>query len=173
MWAFAHIMDGAVVGRNCNIGDHAFLETGVRAGDRVTIKNGAMLFAGLAVEDDVFIGPGVIFTNDKHPRSPRMPEAASRYTRLENWLTRTIVRRGATIGAGAVVLPGVTIGTCATIGAASLVTRDVADHRLVVGNPARVAGWVCHCGLRIASDWVCTGCLRRYRLADDRLLAVG
>ena len=102
-----------------------------------------------------------------------MPEAAGRYARSENWLTRTVVRRGATIGAGAVILPGLTIGEYATVGAASLVTHDVADHRVVVGNPARVAGWVCHCGLRLASDWVCTGCLRRYRLVNDRLLAVG
>jgi UDP-2-acetamido-3-amino-2,3-dideoxy-glucuronate N-acetyltransferase len=102
-----------------------------------------------------------------------MPEAAGRYARSENWLTRTVVRRGATVGAGAVILPGLTIGEYATVGAASLVTHDVANHRVVVGNPARVTGWVCHCGLRLASDWVCTGCLRRYRLVNDRLLAVG
>ncbi len=171
VWAFAHVMDGAVVGRDCNIGDHAFIETGVRVGDRVTIKNSAMLFAGLTVEADVFIGPGVIFTNDRYPRSPRMAEAATRYEKPENWLTPTYIRQGATIGAGAVLLPGVTIGTYATIGAGAVVIGDVADHRLLVGDPAREVGWVCECGLRLGDDGTCTGCHRRHRLVKERLLA--
>jgi UDP-2-acetamido-3-amino-2,3-dideoxy-glucuronate N-acetyltransferase len=172
VWAFAHIMDGAVVGRDCNIGDHAFIESGVHVGHRVTIKNGVMLFRGVSVEDDVFIGPGVTFTNDKYPRSPRMPEVAGRYARSENWLAPTVVRHGATIGAGAVILPGVTIGPYATVGAGGVVTRDVADHRLVLGNPARAVGWMCVCGFPLREPWTCGKCRRRYETRNDQLALV-
>src|SRR5215469_11293422 len=100
IWAFAHVMKGAVIGRDCNIGDHAFIETGVRIGDRVTVKNQAMVWDGVEIEDDVFIGPGVSFTNDAFPRSPRMrlPAIAARYDRRDRWLLRTRVGNSASIG---------------------------------------------------------------------------
>jgi len=169
VWAFAHIMDGAVVGRDCNIGDHAFIESGVHVGDRVTIKNGVILFRGVSVADDVFIGPGVTFTNDKYPRSPRMVEVAGRYKCDVNWLAPTVVRSGATIGARAVILPGLTIGAYAVVGAAAVVTRDVADHRLVLGNPARAVGWMCVCGFPLREPWTCGQCRRRYEMRSDQL----
>ena len=134
-----------------------------------TIKNGVMLFRGVSIENDVFIGPGVTFTNDKYPRSPRMPEVAGRYKCDANWLAPTVVRRGATIGARAVILPGRTIGAYAVVGAAAVVTRDVADHRLVLGNPARAVGWMCVCGFPLREPWTCGQCRRRFEMRNDQL----
>jgi acetyltransferase-like isoleucine patch superfamily enzyme len=172
IWAFAHVMHGAQVGRSCNIGDHAFVESGATIGDRVTIKNGVMVWNGVTIEDDAFIGPGVLFTNDRHPRSPRMPEVAARYAHSENWLIPTLVQHGASIGAGAVILCGVTIGRFAVIGAGAVVTHDVTDHRVAVGNPARLVGWACRCGVPLKGKWACGQCRRRYRLDKDSLIAL-
>jgi acetyltransferase-like isoleucine patch superfamily enzyme len=157
IWAFAHVMPGAIVGRDCNVGGGAFLESGAIVGDRVTIKNQVMLWNGVVVADDCFLGPGVLFTNDRTPRSPRMREAAPRY--VENrWCSQTFVERGASLGAGAVVVCGVTIGQYALVGAGAVVTRDVPAHQLVVGNPARLLGWVCVCGCRLPAELVCSEC---------------
>ncbi len=128
VWAFVHIMSGAVVGADCNIGDHSFIEGNVRIGDRVTVKNGVSLWDGLTIEDDVFVGPNAAFTNDPFPRS-RVP--------LPELVTTTI-RRGASIGANATVVCGVDIGEGAMVGAGAVVTRDVEPHVVVVGSPARV-----------------------------------
>ncbi len=127
IWAFAHVMPGAVIGAECNICDHTYIEGDVVIGDRVTVKSGVYLWDGLRVQDDVFIGPQATFTNDLMPRS-RRPFA----------LQETTVSRGASIGAGAVILPGVTIGERAMVGAGAVVTRDVPADTVVVGNPARV-----------------------------------
>ena len=128
VWAFVHILPGAVIGEECNICDHVFIEGDVTIGDRVTIKCGVQVWDGLRIEDDVFIGPNATFTNDPFPRSKKEFE-----------LLHTRVKRGATIGANATVLPGITIGEKAMVGAGAVVTRDVPDRTLVVGNPARVA----------------------------------
>jgi len=149
IWAFAHVMKGARVGSQCNIGDHAFIEGGAVLGDRVTVKNQVMVWEGVSVGDDVFLGPGMAFTNDRFPRSPRMdatPAVAARYGDKAAWLATTIVEKGASIGARAVIAPGLTIGAYAMVGAGSVVTADVAPHALVMGNPARQRGWVCCCG---------------------------
>lgn len=132
VWAFAHILPGAVVGRDCNVCDHVFIENDVIVGDRVTIKCGVQLWDGMRVEDDVFIGPNVTFTNDAFPRSKHRPE---RYA-------ETIVRRGASLGANATILPGVTIGAEAMVGAGAVVTRSVPQHAVVAGNPARIVRYV-------------------------------
>lgn len=161
MWAFAHILAGAVVGRDCNVGDHCFIEAGARVGDNVTLKNGVMLWEGVALDDGVFVGPGAIFTNDVRPRSPRHEHGAQRYADAR-WLVATSVGQGASIGAGAVILAGVTIGPFAMVGAGAVVTRDVAGHALVVGNPARVVGWVCRCGERLEPPGVCPSCGSSY-----------
>jgi acetyltransferase-like isoleucine patch superfamily enzyme len=158
IWAFSHVMKGAVVGRSCNVGEGAFVESGAVIGDRVTLKNRVLVWDGVRIEDDAFIGPGVVFTNDKAPRSPRMPEAADRYRDPSRWRMTTTVGRGASLGGGAVILPGVTIGAFAMVGAGSVVTRDVPPHALVVGNPARVVGRVCGCGAKLGPDGACPAC---------------
>ena len=109
IWAFTHVMKGARVGKNCNVGDQTFIESGAVVGDSVTIKNCNMIWDGITLEDGVFIGPNVCFSNDLYPRSPRLPQAAWRYEG-KGWLSPTLVRVGASIGSGAVIVPGVTIG---------------------------------------------------------------
>ena len=151
IWAFAHVMAGARVGRDCNVGDHAFVESGARIGDRVTVKNGALVFEGASIEDDVFLGPACMILNDPAPRSPRMPEVAARYTD-KGWLRPTRVCRGASIGGGAILLPGITVGRHALVAAGAVVTKDVRDHALVAGSPAQQRGWVCVCGTRLSGD---------------------
>jgi acetyltransferase-like isoleucine patch superfamily enzyme len=145
VWAFTHVMAGATIGADCNVGEHCFIEGGATVGDGVTIKNGNMLWEGVTVEEGVFVGPAVVFTNDRYPRSPRMPQARERYND-HGWLAPTTVRRGATLGAGAIILAGISIGEYSMIAAGAVVTRDVAPYALVVGNPGRVRGWVCQCG---------------------------
>lgn len=132
VWAHAHILPGASIGEDCNICDGVFVENDVRVGDRVTIKCGVQLWDGVVLEDDVFVGPNATFTNDPFPRSRQYPEGVA----------RTLVRRGASIGANATILPGVTIGAGAMVGAGAVVTRDVPGGAIVVGNPARVTGSV-------------------------------
>jgi acetyltransferase-like isoleucine patch superfamily enzyme len=127
IWAFAHVMPGAVIGADCNICDHTIVESDVVVGDRVTLKSGVFRWDGLRVEDDVFIGPQATFTNDPFPRSRQPFDGAV-----------TTLRAGASIGAGAVILPGVTIGERAMVGAGAVVTKDVPADSVVVGNPARV-----------------------------------
>ena len=132
VWAFAHVLPGAVVGADCNLCDHTFVEGAVRIGDRVTVKCGVYLWDGVTLEDDVFVGPCAVFTNDKFPRSRRRP---ARYL-------QTVVGQGASIGANATLLPGVRIGKQAMVGAGAVVTRDVPAYAVVRGNPARIAGYV-------------------------------
>ena len=148
VWAYAHVMKGARLGAECNVGEHVFLEGGAVVGDRVTLKNGAMLWRGVAVDHDVFVGPGVLFTNDLYPRSPRAPWVRRRYSGTA-WCQKTRVRHGASLGAGAVILPGVTIGRFAMVGAGAVVTRNVPDYALVIGNPAHLSGWVSPAGAKL------------------------
>jgi UDP-2-acetamido-3-amino-2,3-dideoxy-glucuronate N-acetyltransferase len=148
IWAFAHVLPGARIGADCNVCDHAFVEDGAVVGDSVTIKNNVLLWDGVTVEDEVFLGPNAVFTNDLRPR------AGARRSR-EGWLP-TLVRQGATIGANVTVVCGVTVGRFALVGAGSVVTADVPDHALVVGNPARRVGWACVCGRTLPDDLHCT-----------------
>ena len=162
IWAFAHVLAGAVVGRDCNIGDGSFVENGAVLGDRVVVKNGVSVWQLVTLEDDVFAGPNVAFTNDLVPR------AAPYRTPPERWAP-TVVRRGASLGANATILCGLTIGSHALVGAGAVVTRDVADHAIVVGNPARRVGWLCRCGQRLEAPYACSNCARRYELSDTGL----
>jgi acetyltransferase-like isoleucine patch superfamily enzyme/dTDP-4-dehydrorhamnose 3,5-epimerase-like enzyme len=132
VWAFAHVLEGAVIGTDANICDHVFIEGDVVIGDRVTVKCGVQLWDGLRVEDDVFIGPNATFTNDPRPRSKQHLPA----------YPATTLRRGCSIGANATILPGLSIGREAMVGAGAVVTRDVPPLAIVVGNPARIVGYV-------------------------------
>lgn len=132
IWAFAHVLPGARIGRDCNICDHVFIENDVVVGNRVTVKCGVQLWDGLRVGDDVFIGPNATFTNNKFPRSKHYPDS----------VPQTTIANGASIGANATMLPGIRIGTQAMVGAGSVVTRDVPPKAIVAGNPARIQGYV-------------------------------
>lgn len=139
IWAFVHVLEGAVIGRNCNIGDHCFIEGDVVIGDDVVVKNGVSIWAGVRIENGAFIGPNVVFTNVLWPRAKIFPD---------RW-QETLVKQGASIGANATIICGTQIGRFAMVGAGSLVSRPVPDFGLVVGNPARLAGWVCKCGKKL------------------------
>ncbi len=132
VWAFAHVLPGARIGADCNLCDGVFVENDVVMGDRVTVKCGVQIWDGITIEDDVFIGPNATFTNDPFPRSKVRPEE----------FARTVVRSGASIGANSTILPGVEIGTGAMVGAGAVVTRSVPPNAVVVGNPARIKGYV-------------------------------
>jgi len=167
IWAFAHVMRGARIGADCNVCDHAFVESGVVVGDRVTIKNGVQIYAGVTVADEAFLGPNMVFTNDLTPRAGfrRAPE---------EYLRATAVRRGATIGANATIVCGTTLGEHSFVGAGAVVVKNVPAHALVVGNPARRIGWVCACGQRLGDTLACE-CGRSYRLLSEAegLVAAG
>jgi UDP-2-acetamido-3-amino-2,3-dideoxy-glucuronate N-acetyltransferase len=170
VWAFTHILDGAEIGADCNIGGHCYIEGGVRVGNRVTVKNGNAVWDGVTLEDGVFVGPSVVFTNDRRPRSPRNPEVEDRYA-SRDWLLPTLVRTGATLGAGAILLP-VTIGEFAFVGAGSLVASDVPAHALVLGSPARTVAWVCRCGATLdfeRDEALCSACRLRFRRDGEGL----
>ncbi len=128
IWQFCVVLANAVIGRDCNINAHCLIEGGVVIGDRVTIKSGNYIWAGITLEDDVFIGPNVTFTNDKYPKSKNK----------DFKLEQTIICKGASIGGGAIILPGLRIGVGSTVGAGAVVTKDVPDGATVVGNPAKV-----------------------------------
>jgi acetyltransferase-like isoleucine patch superfamily enzyme len=141
-------MDGAVIGAGCNIGEHCFIEKGAVLGDRVTVKNGVAVWDGVVAEDNVFLGPSAVLTNDMRPRSRSAdfkPES-------------TLLKQGCTIGANATVLCGITVGRYAMVGAGAVVTRSVPDFALVVGNPARIRGHVCVCSKALRFDGSETEC---------------
>ena len=164
VWAFAHIVKGAVVGRDCNICDHTFIEGKATVGDRVTIKCGVYLWDGVTLEDDVHVGPCATFTNDRRPRSKKY---------AAEW-QKTMVRTGASIGAHATILPGLTIGRWAMIGAGAVITHSVPDFALVLGNPARFVSWLCKCGLKLPSGeqkLIACACGKQYRLEGGKALS--
>ncbi|MEA3296742.1 MAG: acyltransferase [candidate division Zixibacteria bacterium] len=170
IWAFCNIQEKAVIGSDCNIGDHCFLENNVTIGDRVTIKNGVSVWDGVIIEEDVFVGPNAVFTNDIYPRSKVYRDKPD----------KTVIRKGATIGANATVIAGCTIGRYAFIGAGAVVTGDVPDFTLWYGNPARQAGYVCMCARQIVFDstpmdssnktYCRCACGLKYRLVDGYVL---
>lgn len=159
VWAFAHVMAGASVGRCCNIGDHAFIESGASIGDNVTLKNQVLVWEGITIEDDVFVGPAVVFTNDRYPRSPRMATASQRYRDKQAWLETTSVRRGCSIGAASTICPGLELGRYSMIAAGSLVTKDVEPYSMVMGSPARPVSNICSCGHKLPGHYSRADCM--------------
>ncbi len=131
IWAFVHILKDVIIGENCNICDHCFIESSVSIGNNVTIKSGVNIWEGVTIEDDVFIGPSVVFTNDLHPRSKKPFD-----------LSKIIIRKGASIGANTTLLAGIEIGEYAMTGIGSVVTKPVKNYALVFGNPAKQKGWI-------------------------------
>jgi len=147
VWNHAVLRNGASLGAECIVGRDAFIDEGVRIGDRVKIQNGALVYHGVTVGNGVFIGPGAILTNDRFPRAIT---PTGELARGDDWTVSPIeLRDGCSIGAGAVVVAGTVVGRFATVGAGSVVTRNVPDFALVAGNPARRLGWVCACGARL------------------------
>lgn len=159
VWAFAHVLKGAVIGKNCNLCDHTFVEGDVVVGDNVTIKSGVYLWDGLRIEDNVFIGPSATFTNDIRPRSKSY--AAE--------FVKTHIRKGVSIGANATVVCGVTLGQWAMVGAGSVVTKNVPDYALVYGVPAGIKGYLCECSrdLVFRDSLAVCACGKEYQSKTD------
>jgi UDP-2-acetamido-3-amino-2,3-dideoxy-glucuronate N-acetyltransferase len=164
IWHQAQVRERACLGANCIVGKGTYVDLDVSIGDNVKIQNGVYVYHGVTVEDGVFLGPGVILTNDKLPRAIN-PDGSLK-TDADWEVSLTLIRRGASIGAGAVILPGVTVGEFAMVGAGSVVTRDVPAHGLVYGNPACLHGYVCRCGRPLNelqdNQWKCEVCNEFY-----------
>jgi UDP-2-acetamido-3-amino-2,3-dideoxy-glucuronate N-acetyltransferase len=156
VWHEAQIREGASIGPNCVIGKGAYVDFGVRVGANCKIQNYALLYHGSTLGDGVFIGPAAILTNDLRPRAIT-PDGALKGT--NDWeCGQIVIEEGASIGAGAIILPGIRVGRFALVGAGAIVTRDVPPHALVAGNPARRCGWVCRCGETLVADRACVVC---------------
>ncbi len=167
IWQFSNIMSGVEIGENCNIGQNAFIETGVKIGNNVTVKNNIALYNGVTCEDKVFLGPNCVFTNVLNPRS---------FVPRKNEFLKTTIKEGATIGANATIICGHDIGRFAFVGAGSVITKEVPDYTLVVGNPARKIGYVCECGERIFPDenstYECPRCHKKYKESKNTLIEI-
>lgn len=161
IWHFSHVMKNSRIGKRCNIGQNVVISPDVRIGDNVKIQNNVSIYTGVELEDDVFCGPSMVFTNVVNPRS---------HVSRKDEYRKTLVKRGASIGANATVVCGYMIGRYAFIGAGAVVTKDVPDYALVVGNPGHVAGWMCQCGIKLdlsrhaenSEQTVCNACGKKY-----------
>ncbi|HZX21248.1 MAG TPA: acyltransferase [Clostridia bacterium] len=164
VWHFSHIMKHSKIGRNCHIGQNVFISSGVVIGNNVKIQNNVSVYAGVICEDDVFLGPSCVFTNVINPRS---------FIERKEEYRQTIVKKGATIGANATIVCGHNVGRYALIGAGAVVTKDVPDYALVVGNPAKVIGYVCECGNRLeklSDKYKCNICSKEYEMFNEGLI---
>jgi UDP-2-acetamido-3-amino-2,3-dideoxy-glucuronate N-acetyltransferase len=167
IWHFCHVMPGAVIGAGCSLGQNVVVMNGTRIGDNVKIQNNVSIYEGVELEDDVFCGPSMVFTNVLNPRS---------HVSRKDEYRRTLVRRGASIGANATIVCGVTLGTYCLVGAGAVVTKDVPAYALVTGVPARIAGWVCMCGVGLeatGANTVCSACGRRYTADRESVKPLG
>ncbi len=167
IWHFCHVMTGSRIGRSCRIGQNVVIGPRASVGDNVKIQNNVSIYEGVTLEDDVFCGPSMVFTNVLTPRSAFPRNSAEDFA-------PTRVRRGASIGANATVVCGVTIGRHALVGAGAVVTKDVPDHAVVYGNPARLRGWACECGVVLQVKQgaaICDDCGRRYRQESPQKLS--
>jgi UDP-2-acetamido-3-amino-2,3-dideoxy-glucuronate N-acetyltransferase len=168
VWHFSHVMTGARIGERCNIGQNVVISPGVVIGNNVKIQNNVSIYTGVILEDDVFCGPSMVFTNVVNPRS---------HVSRKDEYRPTLVKQGASLGANSTIVCGHTVGAFAFIGAGAVVTKDVPDYALVVGNPGRIAGWMCQCGVKLAgaaappATAACASCRTRYALdAAGRLV---
>ena len=151
IWINSQIREYSIIGENCNIGKDTYIDEHVVIGNRVKIQNGVSVYNGVTIEDDVFIGPNVTFTNDRVPRSFNSA-----------WqISKTIIKKGASIGANATLICGITIGEYAMIGAGSVITKNIEPHGLVIGNPGKLVGYVCKCGNKLDNDYYCVLCKKK------------
>ena len=171
IWHFTHVMAGATIGRRCNIGQNVVISPGVRIGDNVKIQNNVSVYTGVILDDDVFCGPSMVFTNVVNPRS---------HVSRKDEYRATTVGKGATLGANSTIVCGHSVGRYAFVGAGAVVTRDIPDYALVLGNPGRIAGWMCACGVKLTPTAVveagrllrCSACKLEYRLTGTAIGSV-
>jgi UDP-2-acetamido-3-amino-2,3-dideoxy-glucuronate N-acetyltransferase len=170
IWHFSHVMKDSSIGNNCNIGQNVVISPQCRIGNNVKIQNNVSVYTGVILEDDVFCGPSMVFTNVINPRS---------FIGRKSEFRTTLVRRGASLGANSTILCGVTLGAYCLVGAGAVVTRDVPDYAIVYGNPARLRGWACYCGVTLrmerdaarAEDAACESCGRKFRREGHLIVA--
>lgn len=165
IWHFTHVQNGADIGENCSIGQNVNISNNVKIGNYVKIQNNVSIYEGVELEDFVFCGPSMVFTNDLSPRS-KYPKGSSKY--LE-----TKIRYGATIGANATIVCGHEVGRHAMIAAGAVVTKNVPDFALFAGVPAKQIGWVCECGTRLDASFSCVDCDKHYMKKDEKLVEIG
>ncbi|HYS98530.1 MAG TPA: acyltransferase [Candidatus Dormibacteraeota bacterium] len=168
IWHEAQVREGAVVGEECVLGKGAYVDERVRIGDRCKLQNGVSVFHGFTVESGVFLGPGVMLLNDKHPRAINLDGSVK--TDADWEVAAGVIEHGASVGGGAIVLPGVRIGSMAIVGAGAVVTRDVPERGIVAGNPAKLRGFACDCGRPLAkrgARWECAQDGRDYEIASE------
>jgi UDP-2-acetamido-3-amino-2,3-dideoxy-glucuronate N-acetyltransferase len=166
IWHFCHVMPGAVIGERCSFGQNVVVMNGVRVGNNVKVQNNVSIYEGVELEDDVFCGPSMVFTNVTNPRS---------HVSRKDQYRRTLVRRGSSIGANATIICGVTLGEYSFVGAGAVVAKDVPDYALVVGVPATRVGWMCQCGERLpdSGTGTCAACGTVYERSGDTLRRAG
>src|SRR5688572_17400966 len=166
IWHFSHVMSGAVIGERCNIGQNVVISPDVVLGNNVKVQNNVSIYTGVTLDDDVFCGPSMVFTNVVNPRS---------HVSRKDEYRPTLVKRGASLGANCTIVCGHTVGHYAFIGAGAVVTKDVPDYALVVSNPGRISGWMCECGVKLAAgsrpptEAICNACSKRYATRADGL----
>ena len=160
IWHWTHVCPGAVIGENCSLGQNVFVAEGVVIGDNCKIQNNVSIYKGVTLEKGVFCGPSVVFTNIHNPRAE--------ISKMDQ-VRPTLVKKGATLGANCTIVCGHAIGRYAFIGAGSVITKDVPDQALMVGNPAKQMGWACVCGERLTDDFVCLACGNQYKIAKKGL----
>jgi UDP-2-acetamido-3-amino-2,3-dideoxy-glucuronate N-acetyltransferase len=161
IWHFSHVMAGAKLGRRCNLGQNVVISPGVKIGDNVKIQNNVSVYTGVELEDDVFCGPSMVFTNVINPRS---------HIVRKDEFKKTVVKKGASMGAHSTIVCGVTLGRYSFVGAGAVVTHDVPDHALVAGVPATQRGWICYCGVRLVpvnEHYFCEACSRKYEVRGN------
>ena len=158
IWHFSHVLSNSTIGKNCRIGQNVVIGPDVVIGSHCKIQNNVSVYKGVTLEDDVFCGPGMVFTNIYNPRAA---------IRKMDQVRATLAKKGATIGANATIVCGVKLGRYCFVGAGAVVTRDVPDYALIFGNPAKQVGWACECGEKLPADLICSVCGKTYRTAGS------
>lgn len=163
IWHFSHVDEAALIGENCILGQNVYIGKNVSIGEGVKIQNNVSVYTGVSIEDYVFIGPSVVFTNDINPRS-EFPKYGD--------YKKTLIQKGATLGANATIICGNTVGSYAIIGAGAVVTKDIPDYSIQIGNPSKHVGWACKCGVKLSQDFLCKNCGRKYEQTSESIKEV-